>query len=481
MEFRVLGPLEVHAGGEPLALGGRKQKGVLALLLLHPNQVVSTDRLIDELWGERPPKTVDAYIQNCIFRLRRVLGRDVIETRPPGYLIHLDAQDVDSIRFEHAVVEARDLAPRERAAALREALEYWRGPPLDDLTFEGAARIEVGRLDELRLTALELRLDAELELGRHEAVLAEIDALARRHPGRERLRYLQMLAFYRCGRQRDALRAYQEARLELVEQFGLEPGEDLRALERMIISHDPALDLSLSPPDEHMELERRKNIVAMALELVVAEGLADQWARAHVASSLAEIALIVERHRGVVQVLAPEGVTAIFGTPTANDDDTMRALRAATEIRGALPTGISARLAVERGVEPAAAASALLAGGRSGTCCSARAPSASCRVPSTSSRTDQVAPIASFASTLTLSRSRVTSKHHLSAASQTWPGSTASSKPPFTPELRATSRCSAKQGSARPGSSASSSPTRVTRSRCSPAAAQHLVSEQACC
>ena len=366
MEFRVLGPLEVHAGGEPLALGGRKQKGILALLLLHPNLVVSTDRLIDELWGERPPRAVEAQIQNCIFRLRGVLGREVIERRSPGYLLHVDPEDVDSLRFEHAVDESRALAPRERAAALREALEYWRGPPLDGLTFEGAARIEVSRLDELRLAALELRLDAELLLGRHEAVLAEIDALARRHPGRERLRYLQMLAFYRSGRQRDALRAYQEARLELVEVSGLEPGEDLRALERMILSHDPALELSPKLPDNHFEVERRKNLVALALELVVVGGLADEAARERVASSLAEIALIIEGHGGVVRELVPEGVTGIFGAPTAHDDDTMRALRAATEIRRALPEGVSVRLAVERGVEPASAATALLAGGRSG-------------------------------------------------------------------------------------------------------------------
>jgi DNA-binding SARP family transcriptional activator len=367
MEFRVLGSLEVHAGGEPLALGGRKQRGVLALLLLHANQVVSTDRLIDELWGERPPRTVEAYIQNCISRLRRVLGREVIETRPPGYLLHVDPQDVDALRFEHAVEEASRLGPPERAAALREALEYWRGPPLADLVFEGSARIEVARLDELRLTALELRLDAELELGRHEAVLAEIDALARRQPGRERLRYLQMLALYRSGRQRDALRAYQEARLELIEQFGLEPGEDLRALERMILAHDPTLELARPPQDERFDPGRRKNVVALALELVLVGGPADETARARTASTLAEIALVIERHGGVIDELLPEGVTAVFGVPQAHDDDTMRALRTATEIRSGLPEGMSARFAVERGqIEPVTAARALLADGRSG-------------------------------------------------------------------------------------------------------------------
>src|SRR3954451_903552 len=234
------------------------------MLLLHPNEVVPTDRLIDELWGERPPKSVDAYIQNCVSRLRTVLGRELIETRAPGYLLRVETDAIDALAFERALAAAEDLAAAERAAALREALALWRGPALADFAFEPFAQVEISKLDELRLTALERRLEAELELGRHEAVLGEIEALARRHPSHERLRYLQMLALYRAGRQRDALRAYQEARLELVEEFGLEPGEALRALERMIIAHDPAL--SLGTPAVPAREELRRNTVVAVLQ-----------------------------------------------------------------------------------------------------------------------------------------------------------------------------------------------------------------------
>ena len=167
MEFRLLGPLEAVSDGRSLPLGGPKQRAVLAVLLLHPNEVVSTDRLVDDVWGAEPPKTVDSYIQNCMSHLRRVLGRELIETHPPGYLLRIDADAVDAHRFEQALAAADELDPPERAAALREALALWHGPPLSDLAFEPFVQTEVARLEELRLVALERRLDAELELGRH--------------------------------------------------------------------------------------------------------------------------------------------------------------------------------------------------------------------------------------------------------------------------------------------------------------------------
>lgn len=339
MEFRLLGPLEARDRGRPLALGGPKQRGVLAMLLLRPNEVVSTDRLIDELWGDRPPKTVDAYIQNCVSRLRRVLGAEAIETRAPGYVLRADPNTIDAVQFERALAAAAALEPLERATALREALALWRGPALSDLAFERFAQDEVARLDELRLTALELRLDAELELGRHADVIGEIEALARRHPTRERLRYLQMLALYRAGRQRDALRVYQETRLELVEELGLEPGEELRSLERLIIAQDPAL--ALGPAEVEVREEGGRRLVALALELV-GESDVDRNAAA---TALAEIGLVVERHGGSSRQLLAEETVAVF---SAHDDDVARALSAATEIRAALPAELSARIAIER-------------------------------------------------------------------------------------------------------------------------------------
>jgi DNA-binding SARP family transcriptional activator len=339
MEFRLLGPLEARDGGRTLALGGPKQRGVFAMLLLRPNEVVSTDRLIDELWGDRPPKAVKAYIHNCVGRLRRVLGAEMIETRPPGYLLRVDPASIDAVRFEQALAASAALEPLERATALREALALWRGPALADLAFERFAAEETARLDELRLTALELRVDAELELGRHAEVTGEIDALARRHPTRERLRYLQMLALYRGGRQRDALRVYQETRLELVEELGLEPGEELRALERLIIAQDPAL--AITPAAAEPGEDARRRMVVLALELV-GEGELDRNAAA---AALAEIELVVERHGGSSrQLLADETVVAF----SAHDDDVARALSAATEIRAGLPAGLAARIAIDR-------------------------------------------------------------------------------------------------------------------------------------
>jgi DNA-binding SARP family transcriptional activator len=339
MEFRLLGPLEARDRGRPLALGGPKQRGVLAMLLLRPNEVVSTDRVIDELWGDRPPRTVDAYIQNCVSRLRRVLGPETIETRSPGYVLRADPKTIDAVQFERALTASAALEPLERATALREALALWRGPALSDLAFERFAQDEIARLDELRLSALELRLGAELELGRHADVIGEIEALARRHPTRERLRYLQMLALYRSGRQRDALRVYQETRLELVEELGLEPGEELRSLERLIIAQDPTL--ALAPAEAEVREDGRRRIVALALELV-GESEVDRNAAA---ATLAEIELVVERHGGSARQLLAEETVAVF---SAHDDDVVRALNAATEIRAALPADLLARIAIER-------------------------------------------------------------------------------------------------------------------------------------
>jgi DNA-binding SARP family transcriptional activator/tetratricopeptide (TPR) repeat protein len=339
MEFRLLGPLEARDRGRPLALGGPKQRGVLAMLLLRPNEVVSVDRLVDELWGDRPPRTVTAYIQNCVARLRRVLGAETIETRAPGYVLRVDPKTIDAVRFERALEASAALEPLERATALREALALWRGPALSDFAFEEFAQDEIARLDELRLRALEQQLAAELELGRHSDLIGELEALALRHPTRERLRYLQMLALYRAGRQRDALRVYQETRLELVEELGLEPGEELRSLERLIIAQDPAL--ALAPVAIVAREEGGRRLVALALELV-SESDVDRNAAA---AALADIELVVDRHGGLSRQLLAEETVAVFA---AHDDDVARALSAATEIRAALPGDLTARIAIER-------------------------------------------------------------------------------------------------------------------------------------
>ena len=243
MEFRLLGPLEVAERDRALELGGVKQRSLLAVLLLHANEVVATDRLIAEVWGETPPVTVAKSVQTYVVRLRRELGAERLSTRAPGYALNVHADELDLAEFERLRAEARQADPARAAAKLREALALWRGPPLADLSYEPFAQAEIARLEELRLAALEERIDADLACGRHVDVVAELEALAAAHPLRERTREQLMFALYRSGRQAEALEVYRAARRELADELGLEPGEPLRRLERAILRQDPDLDL----------------------------------------------------------------------------------------------------------------------------------------------------------------------------------------------------------------------------------------------
>jgi DNA-binding SARP family transcriptional activator len=241
MEFRILGPLEVEDDGRVLKLGGAKQRGLLALLLLHANETVSRDRLIDELWGDQPPETVSTALQVHISQLRKVLGRDVIVTQAPGYAIRLQKGQLDLERFENAVKSARSASPEEASELLREAIALWRGVPLAELD-SLFATAERSRLEEQRLGVLEQRIAAELELGRHAELVPELERLVREQPLRERLRGQLMLALYRCGRQADALAVYRSGRRLLDEELGLEPDDELQRLEKAILNHDPSLN-----------------------------------------------------------------------------------------------------------------------------------------------------------------------------------------------------------------------------------------------
>jgi len=352
VEFRLLGPLEAVAAGESLPLGGPKQRALLALLLIHANEVVSVDTLIEELWGESPPRTAPAYIQNCVSRLRKALGPELLETRPPGYVLKVEPHTIDARRFEQLTQDARDAEARERAAGLREALQLWRGAPLADLAFESFAQTEARRLEELRLAALEDRIEAELELGMHAELVGELEALARENAARERLRRLQMLALYRAGRQVDALAAYQEARLAL-DELGLEPSDELRALERMILVHDPSLGAAVAerpaaPAAEAPVREARRPVCVLLAELVLDPELDPEAARREASRCLAEAEASVERHGGSVEQLLGEELVAIFGVPAAHEDDALRALRAAVELREAVAP-VDVRAAVVTG------------------------------------------------------------------------------------------------------------------------------------
>ena len=251
LEFRILGPLEVLDDDRPVRLGGPKQRAALAILLLNANRVVSVERLADDLYGGTPPVTAVTQVQRQVSELRKLLGTAAIETRTPGYLVHVEPGRLDLDRFERWTGEGgQALArsdPQGASELFRRALELWRGAPLADLAYEEFAQTAIARLDELRLGALEQRFDAELALGRHGPLLAELEALVWNYPLRERLRGQLMLALYRAGRQAEALEVYRRTRETLVEEFGIEPSKSLHELERRILTQDATLDLPGQP------------------------------------------------------------------------------------------------------------------------------------------------------------------------------------------------------------------------------------------
>ena len=247
LEFRLLGSLEVLDDGVPVQLGGRNQRAVLALLLLRANEPVSTERLVDQLWGEHPPRTATTSLQNSVSQLRKLIGPGLLLTRPTGYMLSLDSAQLDLACFEQLVSEARSAEPEHKAALLRQALGLWRGPALADLESETFAQDEIHRLEDLRLGVLEERIAADLQLDADADLVAEIETLVREHPLRERVRAHLMLALYRCGRQAEALSAYHTARRTLVDELGIEPGPELQALYGSILRQERAL-VRVAPP-----------------------------------------------------------------------------------------------------------------------------------------------------------------------------------------------------------------------------------------
>jgi DNA-binding SARP family transcriptional activator/diadenosine tetraphosphatase ApaH/serine/threonine PP2A family protein phosphatase len=257
IEFRILGPLEAVEGGRPVALGGSKQRALLALLLLDANRVVSRDRLIDELWDGSPPETASTALQVHVSQLRKALGRDTIVTRAPGYILTVEPGALDLQRFESLVEDARGRDAETAAAKLREALGLWRGPPLADLD-DAVARAERAQLEERRAETVEQRIDADLERGLHSELVPELERLVREDPLRERRRAQLMLALYRGGRQADALETYRAGRKLLADELGLEPGPELRRLEQAILAHDQGLAAPAPPPHGPAATGRRR-------------------------------------------------------------------------------------------------------------------------------------------------------------------------------------------------------------------------------
>jgi DNA-binding SARP family transcriptional activator len=360
-EFLILGPLEVRLGGRPFALGSTKQRALLAALLLRMDEVVSVERLIDELWGDAPPRSAANALQVYVSQLRKTLGADVLVTEAPGYVARLATAQLDAARFESLVDKGRramlsdDIATA--ATRLREALALWRGDCLPGLELYGAARSAIAQLEELRLAVQEDLIRAELSLGHHGPLLATLEALVEEHPYRESLREQLMLALYRSGRQAEALEAYRRARLTLVDELGVEPGPELQSMQQAILRHDPMLELSpqaevFATAPRTDDADRRKPIAVAFVDCASDAEDADPELLASVAQRcFALVAGAVERHGGAARRL-PDGRTmAVFGAGTAHEDDALRAVRAAADARDELAV-LGGELAASAGIRP---------------------------------------------------------------------------------------------------------------------------------
>ena len=354
LEVRLLGPIEVERGGDPVALGGQKPRALLAVLALDPGRVVSVDRLVEALWPGDPPETAPHAVQVYVSQLRKALG-PVIATRPPGYVLDVDPERVDSHRFSRLAQEGRGALDADDAATaelvLREALALWRGPALSDFLYEPFAQTQIARLEELRTTVVEDRIDADLALGRHLELVSELEALVQAERLRERPRAQLMLALYRSGRQADALAAYRDARDTLVDELGIEPGPELRELEAAILRQDESLMLEEMPAARPaMQFRRLATILFVDVvdSMAVAEAL-DAEALGSVQRRCFEtVAAALRRHGGTVEKYAGDAVMAAFGVPVAHEDDALRAARAAFEIHSAV-AALSEELTREHG------------------------------------------------------------------------------------------------------------------------------------
>ena len=386
LELGLLGPLEVRIDhGAPVSLGGVRQRALLAVLALHANQVVSTDRLIDELWGEHPPSTAVHTVQVFVSRLRGALGPagKRLLTRPPGYVLELGIDELDAARCERLYDNGRSMLGAGDAAGavalLQNAQTLWRGPPLADFTYEPFAQAAIARLEELRLSCREEIIEAELALGRHQQLVPELEAFVRERPLRERARGQLMLALYRCGRHAEALEDFRQARQKLIDELGVEPGVALRELHEAILRQDAILELRTPPSDNAgAELDQsvappgeppaqsvpptrgdgdaglpidataarpvrkaRKIVTVLFAELVDFTGLTrrlDPEALQRLMSRyFNEMRTVLERHGGTVEMYLGDVVMAIFGVPVVHEDDAVRAVRAAAGMRDALP------------------------------------------------------------------------------------------------------------------------------------------------
>jgi len=327
MEYRLLGPIEVLDGERRLPLGGPKQRALLAVLLLGANRVVPRSELVEAVWPDAPPPTAATAVQVYVSRLRKTLPEGVLETRPAGYLLHVEPGQLDLERFERLASEGRP----------REALALWRGAPVEGIELGAWARAEVQRLTELHAAVLEVRVAADLALGRHAEVIGELEALVARHPLRERLRGQLMLALYRAGRQTEALEQYRAARAVLRDELGLEPDAALQQLHGAILRQERGLELQAAEP-----LRMRATVLFAILTPTAAAGPAE--VRQALAEATEGVSSQLREAGGEVQYGLAGALLARF------ERDADDALTAANAVRDRLASSpVQARIGIETG------------------------------------------------------------------------------------------------------------------------------------
>jgi DNA-binding SARP family transcriptional activator/class 3 adenylate cyclase len=353
LEFRLLGQLEARLDDQPIALGGARQRALLALLLLRANEVVSRDRLIEDLWRDHAPETASNALAALVTRLRRVLPADVLVTKAGGYSVEVEPDSIDVHRFERLVEAGRralaDGDYDEASGRLRQALALWRGPPLADFTYEPFAEPAILQLEELRITAVERRIDADLALGRHDGLIGELQSLVAEHPLRERLRGQFMLALYRSGRQAEALEAYREGRTTLLDELGIDPSPELQELERAILRQDPSVATPTqrtpepmpsptmpSTGESHRVPDEVRPVTILFADIVgstaLGERLTPEETKALVGECVTIMSRAVEEYGGMVQAYQGDGICAYFGVPRAHENDPERAALAGLRI-----------------------------------------------------------------------------------------------------------------------------------------------------
>ena len=336
MHARILGSFELDEGGRRIPLGGVRQRAVLVSLLLHVNEVVPSEQLLMDLWGEDSTLSAANSLQAAISRLRRVLPPGRLITRAPGYVVRVFPEELDVSQFGQLVSEGREAlttgAAEQAARTLRQALSLWRGPALADFRYEPFAQAEIVRLEELRLTCLEERIEADLALGMASILAAELRRLVSEHPLRERLRGQLMLALYRDGRQTEALEVYREFRGVLRDELGLDPSPQLRELETAILRHDslaaPASTATTAP------LARRSvSIICILLRIASTSGISLDPEAYEVVSeqSASDLATVLERYGGKLAISGDERLIGMFGAASVHEDDALRAVRASLE------------------------------------------------------------------------------------------------------------------------------------------------------